>query len=340
MGVNLGAAIAPLLCGYIGETYDWHWGFGLATFGMLVGVAIFVAPRAATQILILSDDVRAAGGAAGLSPRQFPLGGHECFCGRGAVRFGRGGHSGPGPRRSSQLRPAPRRTVKYLTEPVLGPINRAWMVYLGTLLAIVLFVLLVSGFAPLTKDRRPISLICEDTLKSMEPSDSPAVRSLGVIAKESSRPAGIVLFIAGLLALGYLVFEMVRLQRIARHRMYVVLILTFFSMVFWTFFEQAGSSINNFTDRNVNRFVGTTTSHYRGGRGQDHCHRADAKATGIRLERLRGGDGRRRGQDHFGRADGETDRLPQWRRGLFRGYLGQTSRRSMPATPTLRSTGW
>ena len=44
MGVNLGAAIAPLLCGYIGETYNWHWGFGLATIGMLVGTAIFVAP--------------------------------------------------------------------------------------------------------------------------------------------------------------------------------------------------------------------------------------------------------------------------------------------------------
>ena len=35
--------------------------------------------------------------------------------------------------------------------------------------------------------------------------------------------------------------------------MYVVLILTFFSMLFWAFFEQAGSSINNFTDRNVDR---------------------------------------------------------------------------------------
>src|SRR5208282_2371300 len=37
-------------------------------------------------------------------------------------------------------------------------------------------------------------------------------------------------------------------------RMYVVLILTFFSMLFWSFFEQAGSSLNNFTDRNVDRF--------------------------------------------------------------------------------------
>ena len=33
MGINLGAAIAPLLCGIIGETYGWGWGFGLATIG-------------------------------------------------------------------------------------------------------------------------------------------------------------------------------------------------------------------------------------------------------------------------------------------------------------------
>ena len=61
MGVNLGAAIAPLLCGYLGETYGWHWGFGLATFGMLVGVATFVAPRIAAQILIIWTALGAAG---------------------------------------------------------------------------------------------------------------------------------------------------------------------------------------------------------------------------------------------------------------------------------------
>ena len=44
MGINLGAAMSPLLCGYIGETYGWHYGFGLATLGMLTGVAVFVAP--------------------------------------------------------------------------------------------------------------------------------------------------------------------------------------------------------------------------------------------------------------------------------------------------------
>jgi POT family proton-dependent oligopeptide transporter len=40
--------------------------------------------------------------------------------------------------------------------------------------------------------------------------------------------------------------------------MYVVFTLTFFSMIFWAFFEQAGSSLNNFADRNVNRVIGGT----------------------------------------------------------------------------------
>src|SRR5215510_1433764 len=35
MGINLGAGLAPLVCGYLGETYGWHWGFGLAGVGML-----------------------------------------------------------------------------------------------------------------------------------------------------------------------------------------------------------------------------------------------------------------------------------------------------------------
>ncbi|MGY8690891.1 MAG: POT-type proton-dependent oligopeptide transporter, partial [Verrucomicrobiales bacterium] len=52
MGINLGAALSPILCGYVGETYGWHKGFGLATAGMLTGVAIFVAPTRLTQVLV------------------------------------------------------------------------------------------------------------------------------------------------------------------------------------------------------------------------------------------------------------------------------------------------
>ena len=41
MGINLGAMIAPLFCGYLGEVYGWHWGFGAAGVGMLAGLLVF-----------------------------------------------------------------------------------------------------------------------------------------------------------------------------------------------------------------------------------------------------------------------------------------------------------
>jgi len=42
MGINLGAFIAPLICGYLGMTYGWAYGFGLAGVGMLFGLLIFL----------------------------------------------------------------------------------------------------------------------------------------------------------------------------------------------------------------------------------------------------------------------------------------------------------
>lgn len=41
MGINIGAFVAPLLCGWLGETYGWHYGFGLAGIGMLIGLLFF-----------------------------------------------------------------------------------------------------------------------------------------------------------------------------------------------------------------------------------------------------------------------------------------------------------
>jgi proton-dependent oligopeptide transporter, POT family len=38
MGINIGALAAPLLTGYLGERVGWHWGFGVAGVGMLLGV--------------------------------------------------------------------------------------------------------------------------------------------------------------------------------------------------------------------------------------------------------------------------------------------------------------
>ncbi|HEY2068983.1 MAG TPA: peptide MFS transporter [Rhizomicrobium sp.] len=43
MGINVGAVAGPIVCGYLGYTYGWHWGFGLAGVLMLLGLATYIA---------------------------------------------------------------------------------------------------------------------------------------------------------------------------------------------------------------------------------------------------------------------------------------------------------
>jgi len=45
VGVNLGAFLAPLVCGTLGEVYGWHYGFGAAGVGMLLGLCAYVLGR-------------------------------------------------------------------------------------------------------------------------------------------------------------------------------------------------------------------------------------------------------------------------------------------------------
>jgi POT family proton-dependent oligopeptide transporter len=42
VGINMGGFLAPLVCGALGEFYGWHWGFGAAGVGMLLGLIIYV----------------------------------------------------------------------------------------------------------------------------------------------------------------------------------------------------------------------------------------------------------------------------------------------------------
>jgi len=41
MGINVGAFLAPLVTGFLGERVGWHWGFGAAGLGMLCGLITF-----------------------------------------------------------------------------------------------------------------------------------------------------------------------------------------------------------------------------------------------------------------------------------------------------------
>ncbi len=41
MGVNIGALLSTVTCGYVGEQISWHYGFGLAGIGMMIGLIVF-----------------------------------------------------------------------------------------------------------------------------------------------------------------------------------------------------------------------------------------------------------------------------------------------------------
>jgi POT family proton-dependent oligopeptide transporter len=42
MGINVGSLLSTAIVGYVGETYGWNYGFGLAGIGMLLGLVVFL----------------------------------------------------------------------------------------------------------------------------------------------------------------------------------------------------------------------------------------------------------------------------------------------------------
>lgn len=253
MGINLGAAMSPLLCGYVGETYGWHWGFGLATIGMLIGLSVFVAPIRLTQLMIASAALAATVGLVMFRPPNNPFytAGNLFVAvsllvaaGVACVALERGGLPAV-----AGLPPNPER-LRARTR--LG-LSVQGSVYLGALASVPVFGLLVSGFAPLRSSGTPYVLFSQSTIQALHQSKGALSQIAAVVLEEISKPAGLVLLATGVGALVYLAIGMARLPKIPRERLLVALILTFFSMLFWSFFEQAGSSLNNFTDRNVDR---------------------------------------------------------------------------------------
>ncbi len=159
MGINLGAALGSLMCGYLGETYGWSYGFGAAGFGMLLGLIVFIIFK--------------------------PL------------LLGRGEPSNP----------------EALNKPVMG-IKLEWLLYLVGLVAVVICWWLVQNQAVV----------------------------------------GSLLGVAGAILVGYVLWTAVRkLEPHDRDRIFAAMFLIIGSILFWALFEQAGSSLNLFTDRHVDR---------------------------------------------------------------------------------------
>lgn len=107
-------------------------------------------------------------------------------------------------------------SVERLKEPVAGPLNREWLIY----------ILAVLGVAPVW------FLVQHNNL------------------------VGWGLLICGVLCAAYITwFLIVRCTKVERERMILAVVLTAGSVVFFTLFEQAGSSLNLFADRSVDLHV-------------------------------------------------------------------------------------
>jgi POT family proton-dependent oligopeptide transporter len=213
MGINLGAAMSPLICGYIGETYGWHYGFGLATIGMLIGLAVFVAPVRVTQLLILAGALSTSVALLFLQDSGLQLAVNAAvaiaLAASGIIACVALARGGLPPEVGAPPDPSA------LTRKIAGALRTDYAVYLGVVIAIPIFALLV----------------------------------------QRNQIAGWLLFLFGGAAMISLLAEAFRSHTVERQRLFVVLILLFYSMLFWSFFEQAGSSVNNFTDRNVDRVL-------------------------------------------------------------------------------------
>ena len=167
MGINLGAALGPLVCSFLGERVGWHYGFGAAGVGMVLGLVQFALTR---RHLVVQRE-------------------------------------GP--------------------EPVeAAPLSRTALVIAG-LLAAALGAVAVAGWTGMRVD--PVGL---------------ARKAAGVIAG---------------LAVAYFVWALTlaRISREERRRVAVILILFAAAALFWSGYEQAGSSLNLFAERYTDRQVGS-----------------------------------------------------------------------------------
>ena len=175
MSVNLGAFFSPILCGIVGETYGWHYGFTIAGIGMLAGLFIFLKFG---HIIDYHESLNKETGEKTLEYR--PL--------------------GTIPDKES------------LAQKFCGLSKEIWIY--------TLCVLSTFGIAMLVKHYEIMSYI---------------------------------IFPLSLSILGLIFIIALRSEKVERDRLFVILILLLFITLFWTFFEQAGSSLTLFASENVNR---------------------------------------------------------------------------------------
>jgi proton-dependent oligopeptide transporter, POT family len=224
MGINLGAAVGTILVGYIGVKVGWGYGFGLAGIGMLAGLVVFVLGR---------KTLRGAGEApAALSKsREWTL--YAVGLAAVAVIWG---------------------LIQY-QDVIQNLLGIAGVLLLGYVLVETVFKMPYGTLGQAPSGRLWILLAAlsfmifyfvSSALSLVTSSPAFAVPYIG----EISIAAALAVF-GIMLAFYVLVAEKFAIEHHPRDRIYAILFLIALNPVFWGLFEQAGGSINLYTDRYV-----------------------------------------------------------------------------------------
>lgn len=228
MGINLGSFFAVLLCGYLGQTYGWAYGFGLAGVGMLVGLAIFLRGQKSLE-----------GRAEPPNPEKLK-----------EVAFG----------------PINKEVAVYIggvamvlvswllvkNEGFVGDLlNGFGLLMMALIIGMSLFVFGREGDKK--KPTLEIGLFSIGFLLMAIPVVIGGMETLGIAV---SFQLGSWPMIAGAVLVGLvIVLDVIQIPSVDRDRMLLALFLILLQLPFWALFEQAGSSLSLFTDRSVDRML-------------------------------------------------------------------------------------
>ncbi len=226
MGINIGSFAATLICGWLGETYGWGYGFGAAGIGMIVGLFTFLYG-------------------------QKYLKGHA-------------EPSDPEKLKKSALGPINVEWAIYLLSiPMLGVFwllvqhEPVVLITQNVFLIIAIVGLILYSMIHTKKDHNNTlayviaaiaiaSGICA-VVANLHP-----VGGLEAVADE-------VLYLSIALIVGFVIYGFITHYSVEFGRTVVLMILILSTIVFWALFEQAAGSMTLYADRIVDRELGDTT---------------------------------------------------------------------------------
>ncbi len=226
MGINIGSFTATLLCGWLGETFGWKYGFGAAGIGMIFGLFTFMYGQ---KYLM--------GHAEPSEPEKLK----QSFLGPINVEW----------------------SIYLLSLPVLGVlwllVQHEPVVYLmqNAFLVIAIVGLILYSMVHTRQDKNNNVAYTVAGIATVA-----ALYAIGVnlhFIPGSESLAENVLYGSIILIVAFVIYGFVTHNSAEFGRTVVLMILILSTIVFWALFEQSAGSMTLYADRVVDRSIGDTT---------------------------------------------------------------------------------